>query len=457
MESGHGKLCPAGTIIQPPVLGILTTIPLELWLSIFPYLNDKDLRVVTRVCSTFRELAQPLLFHVLDICPFFLAYNSDRAIYRPRQYLQTTLERLEFYKSPRIAVSVTELWVSPYARHGFPARQLTDDLDPTLVISAIIDALPAFPNLRALTWHCINIRPSWWSVIQRQPSLTRLWINASTILPASFTDAPLPKQPLKITHLDLDQCAWEGRTTNLISVHEERLKGVDPALLALTVHPESIRSVSVPRRDTALHLLSILAKIEPDIPYMLSSLTIPYSSTDSEDFVSSLVSSTSLKELRLLPPQEDTIHSSNLQETLPASSIPHLEIYQGPYHLLPAFSNAHRPHPRRLRSVELWGLDEPVDMTVCDPHRLEAVLEELVLCDEAVRALERFNALVTHVTIDLMTVLTRFPNLKEISLESQDSLIPNRPTPTTTSAMELSQNSSISVWSLTLNILSPMC
>lgn len=423
-QSGyHGKL---GSSEGAGTSRLGANVPPELWLSIFPYLDDKDLRAVTRTCSDFRLLAQPLLFRVLDVSPFFLAYNSDRIIYRPRQYLQATLDRLNFYKSPRIAPAVKGLWVSPYARSGFPARHLADDLNPTLVISAIIDALPTFPNLRSLTWHCIDIHPSWWASIQRQPSLTKLWINSSSILPPSSTDEPLSANSLKVTHLDLDHYAWEGQTTNLVSVHEERLKGVDPLLLSMTVNSEYIRSVSVPRYDTALRLFSVLRKLGSDIRCTLSSLTLPYSSTISEDFVPSLIASPSLKELHLLAPQEDGDTHIELKDSLPPTSLPLLETYQGPYHLLPIFSNVRHSEPRPLRFVELWGLDEPSSMTVCDPYQLEVILEELSLCEVVLKSLEDLSVIVTHITMELAIVVSRFPNLKAIFLESQDSLIPSR-------------------------------
>lgn len=419
-------------------------LPPELWLLIFSFLGDKELRAVTRVYSSFRFLAQPLLFHVLDVCPFFLAYNADRPIYRPHRYLQRTLDRLEFYKSPQIATAVTQLWISPYARSGFPPRRLTDDLDPNLIIAAIIDALPAFPNIRTLSWHCIDIRTSWWDSIQRLPNLTRLWINSCDLLPPSSSTFRPPRPLAKVEHIDFDQWAWEGHTTNHVSIHEERLRGVDPLLLSMTICAENIRSISVPRHNTALRLLSILGKLGNDNPCMLSCLTIPYSSTTSEDFVPTLIQSALLRELHILPPYEDHFDNPDLYGKLPNSAIPHLEIYEGPYHLLSTFSNTRYFKPRRLRSVSLWGLDEQAVMTVCNPHQLEPILEELSHCEAGLNALETFKVLLTHVTVELVVLLSRFPNLQEVVLESQDSLIPLRTFPPR-SAMELLPESPITV------------
>jgi hypothetical protein len=178
---------------------------------------------------------------------------------------------------------------------------------------------------------------------------------------------------------------------------------------------------------------------------MLSTLTIPYSSTLSQDFVPALIGTTLLKELHLLPPQQGQIRHPNLSDKLPSSSIPLLDTYEGPYHLLPFVSNTHSSEPRKLRFVDLWGLDEPIAMTVCDPRQLEMVLEELSLCDVTAQALETISILTTHVTFELMIVLSRFPDLKEILFESQDSLIFDRTPLAQSSELELLLESSVSV------------
>ncbi|KAF8221826.1 hypothetical protein L208DRAFT_1325874, partial [Tricholoma matsutake] len=86
-------------------------LPPELWLKIFPELLPVDLCSVTLACSNFRHLAQPFLFKVIDVSPFFLAaYNGDENItLRPRKYLDRTVARLQFYTSnDRIARAVRQ-------------------------------------------------------------------------------------------------------------------------------------------------------------------------------------------------------------------------------------------------------------------------------------------------------------------------------------------------------------
>lgn len=198
----------------------------EIWLLVFPYLKTADLRSISLTCSTFRYMAQPLLFSILDVSPFLLSYNAEHPILRPRQYLIRFLERLKYYKLPYIAHGVQHCWISPYSRSGFPVRSQHDDLDPQLIIDAVMEALPSFTNLSTLSWHCIDINTKWWDTIQSL-RITNMWLNSSSI--PLTVESPLSN----IRHLDLDQWPWEGRVTNHVSVHEERTHGVNTVCLAI--------------------------------------------------------------------------------------------------------------------------------------------------------------------------------------------------------------------------------
>ncbi|KAF8810483.1 hypothetical protein BYT27DRAFT_7091874, partial [Phlegmacium glaucopus] len=81
-------------------------LPPEIWLLIFPNLRSSDLRTVSSVSKSFRYMAQPLLFSVLDVSPFLLSINTKRIILRPKEYLDRLLARLECYKQPHIAHGV---------------------------------------------------------------------------------------------------------------------------------------------------------------------------------------------------------------------------------------------------------------------------------------------------------------------------------------------------------------
>ncbi|KAF8959632.1 hypothetical protein BDZ97DRAFT_1385703 [Flammula alnicola] len=145
---------------KPPVL-----LP-EIWLLVIPYLKTLDLQSISLTCSTFRYMAQPLLFSVLDVSPFLLSYNAEKPILRPPKYLDRFVERLEYFKLPHIVHGVHHCWISPYSRSGFPNRNQQDDLDPNSIIDVALEALPHFPNLSTLSWHCIDITPQWWDKIQ---------------------------------------------------------------------------------------------------------------------------------------------------------------------------------------------------------------------------------------------------------------------------------------------------
>lgn len=375
------------------------SVPPEIWLHILPYLDSADLEAASLTCSTFRYIAQPLLFSVLDVSPFFLAYNTDKPVLRQRNYLRWTQARLERFKLPHIAPAVKHCWISPYSRNGFPPRSHRDDLDPSLIVDLVISALSSFPNLNTLSWHCINIQPQWWSVIETLP-LTHLWINSSVVL--SLNPSPLRA----ITYLDLDQWAWEGQTTNFVSIHEERLPGVDQQLLPLIIHPETIQSISVPRLDTAKRLLFTLSGMSTN----LRVLRIPFAAMVTPFFVDALVQCHNLEELRILPPAEQRPHDEVLQE-LPLSALPTLSVYEGPYSHL--FGFAHRP----LKGVILWGFDD--HPTSCDPKPLHKMMDQVAeTCTRD--TLELLQLSITRITLELLVGLSSFPNLTSVAIESQD-------------------------------------
>ncbi|KAF9450706.1 hypothetical protein P691DRAFT_440470 [Macrolepiota fuliginosa MF-IS2] len=166
--------------------------------------------------------------------------------------------------------------------------------------------------------------------------------------------------------------------------------------------------------------------------------------TSSEDFIPTLIQLTSLQDFHIITPRDGHFRHPDLNDKLPSSSIPHLETYEGPFHLLPVFVNIRYYKPRRLRFVKLWGLGERASAAVCDPHQLEPILGEMTSSETSSTALETLHVPLTHVTTGLLVLLSRFINLREIVLESQDSLIPVRSSlPRLT--MELLPESPISV------------
>ncbi|KAG6911372.1 hypothetical protein DXG01_001043 [Tephrocybe rancida] len=378
-------------------------LPLELWLNIFCHLQTADLQVLTLTCPPFRWLAQPLMFVVIDVSPFFLAYNVDRRILRPRKYLDRTVERLKFYRSPHIASAVKHCWISPYSRYGFPPRNVRDYLDPDLVINEVIKALPFFPNLRILSWHCINFSTKWWDTVQRLPIRT-LWINSCTV------DGARPL-PLPIRHLDLDQWAWGGEVTNHPSIHEEHSLGVSQVSISLVLHPEQIQHISVPRTDTCMRLLSTMVMM--DRFTSLRVLRIPFLVLPSPELTEALVNCPVLQELRIFAPA-DSINEEHREikvPHLPPSSLPLLSIYEGPYTLLLTFCEG-----RPIKDILIWGLDELPGL--CNPSLLANTLRQFSSFNTT---LEAFHISISYITVELLTTITSFPLLKSLEVTSGDS------------------------------------
>lgn len=378
-------------------------LPPEIWLLIFPNLKSSDLRTVSSVCKSFRYMAQPLLFSVLDVSPFLLSYNTEQPVHRPQIYLSRLLERLEYYKQPHIAPGVHHCWVSPYTRSGFPPRNSQDDLDPGSVIDVLLDCLPSFPNLTTLSWHCIDIAPKWWSVIQSL-NIKNLWLNSSSI---STSQSPLPS----VVHLDLDHWPWEGRITNQISIHEERRHEVDRMTLDHVIHPDVILSISVPRSHTACHVFAVLSQTISQ----LRVLKIPFTSVSDSKFVSTLRMCPCLEVLCIFPPTIDTPVRDVTLDTIPQTYLPCLTNYDGPYtHLLDI---CHQP----LKHVSLWGFHERP--ALCDPDALAQTLNSLAKRN-SVESLRSLTVLVLSITIDLLESFSAFENLEHLTVQSQERDFP---------------------------------
>jgi len=378
-----------------------TSLLPEIWLLVFPYLKHGDIQSISLTCSTFRYMAQPLLFSVLDVSPFFLSYNADQPILRPTEYLERFMRRLEYYKLPHIAHGVRHCWISPYSRSGFPTRNQNDNLDPNLIIDAAVDVLPQFTNLSILSWHCIDIAPRWWNVIQSL-RIKRLWLNSSSI--PFDVDSPLQH----IMHLDLDQWPWEGKITNHVSIHEERARGVNTVALQHVIHSDVTQSISVPRVDTACHLYSILAQTT----YHIRSLKIPFSSISDPSFIEALEHCPSLTSLCIFPPSSDERSRDIRVDAFTSSVLPSLENYEGPYSHVLRFSQ------QPLQNVALWGFDERPD--VCDPDKLADVLSLLAESVSA-NSLKMLKLSVLKITSTLLDIFASFKNLESLVLISTDN------------------------------------
>ncbi|PPQ74056.1 hypothetical protein CVT24_012949 [Panaeolus cyanescens] len=404
----------------------------EIWLLILLYLKPNDLRSLALVDKRFLRLAQPSLFSVLDVSPFLRTYN-EHPIRRPQEYLTRFIQRLEYYKKPHIVHAVQHCWISPYTRAGFPQRDEQDDLDPGLVIDAVLDALTVFPNLKALSWHCIDLTPRWWSVIARL-RVKRLWINSSSFVGFEEEEGE-PERLRYVERVDLDQWPWEGNITNQVSIHESNSAGVDFEVLSRIIRPDVVQTITVPRMNTAARLFELLAShasVQPDAfrytpaaleqsGTQLRTLKIPYSVIRDDNLVSALTACAGLQTLCIFPPTSDERFKVRKVDSDIARLLPNLRTYEGPYHLLPFFAK------RRAGVVEtlsLWGLDDRP--AFADPDAVADALTSLSPSAYGRRGLKELRLLVTRISQELLDMLSQFQELEKLEIHSQDSPTTNR-------------------------------
>jgi hypothetical protein len=373
----------------------------EIWLLVIPYLKSHDLQSISLTCTTFRYIAQPLLFSVLDVSPFLLSHDIEQRMLRPQEYYELLAQRLSYYKLPHIVHGVTTCWISPYSRSGFPSRSREDDLDPNRIINLVMDALPLFPNLTKLSWHCIDITPQWWRVIESL-NITKLWINSAEV-PTSTT-VPLAS----VEHVELDHWPWEGRVTNHVSVYEAGYEGVGDHALRHIVHPDVIKSISVARLDTARRLYGVLSEMTSS----LLMLKVPFSSISSPYFGPALEHCPNLTSLCIIPPSEEETSLDTPMEQLSKIDLPALTTYEGPYTHVLRFSR------QPLRCAILWGFDEyPSTRNV---NALTDMLHHLATTSTG-RTLKTLKLSVPEITLDLLDMLAFFERLEYIVMNSQDN------------------------------------
>jgi len=399
----------------------------ELWLLIFPYLNAQDLRSVTLTCSSFRFLAQPLLFSTLDVSPFLLAYSTDRPILRPKSYLERSLTRINIYQSPHLIYGVHNCWISPYSRSGFPQRNQLDDLDPNLLINAIVRALPSFPNLTSLAWHCIDFEPEWWDILQSLP-IKILWLNSSSI------PSPLCPPLSSITHLHIDQWPWEGKPTNYVSMHEESMNGVSTETLQTIIHPLTTESLSIPRIETASRVFRILSQKT----HSIRSLNLPLPAILDEHFTSAITSCPQLESISICPPSSDDPRQNFELEPFRPDALPMLTSYDGPYTHVMQFS--HRP----LKQIKLWGFAQRP--TFCDSTSVTEKLRNLGHTTVA-ESLVSIQVTVYDTTTQFLQVFASFKQLERLTIQSQDNYSKNVPNdPQETHPIMVSKTSHFPCW-----------
>ncbi|KAF9011711.1 hypothetical protein BDQ17DRAFT_783848 [Cyathus striatus] len=168
-------------------------LPPELLQHIFTFLPPSSLKATSLASVAFSQLAQPLLFSTLSISPLQILFYASEPVFRPRWYSEYVRARLQIYiLNDKLRCAVRHVRVSPYRidSQSDGRRSFSTTVAPELIIEALIAALPSFPNVDTLSWHCIDILPNWWSSITQLPRLKHLWLNSCTVFPGNVDLAP---------------------------------------------------------------------------------------------------------------------------------------------------------------------------------------------------------------------------------------------------------------------------
>jgi hypothetical protein len=157
----------------------------DVWPLIFGYLPDSEdqtVRNLTMTCSSFRYIAQPLLFRNVTVRPFRTFVKFDHS--KVQMALQPTevewhLSRLQFLTSPRIAPAVRRVQAIPTEtwQRDFPVRT-PGEVDT--ILSALLSALPAFPNLREVVFNHLDFSSAHIELLSRVQRFRTLMIVGCT-------------------------------------------------------------------------------------------------------------------------------------------------------------------------------------------------------------------------------------------------------------------------------------
>ncbi|KAJ6491234.1 hypothetical protein DFH09DRAFT_1208359 [Mycena vulgaris] len=337
-------------------------MPPELWLKVFAYIPLYLLPSITLTCRSFRSLAQPLLFPTISTHPEASpSRGAQTAKYRKR-----VADRLEFFFSPQICLTVRGCKISP------PEIE-EDDISGDNLIDAIFDTLPKLPNLRVLECRNIRLTSKRLAVLQ-ELQLTTISLELCFGDVADFATAPsVPLQEVTFRYPD----SFLGRDK------------ADPCLLFLSpTHLEHLHA-------TTTSVLSTIARSQPFAK--LRTLDVPVECTTFDEFIPALsrcpaVQHLSLRTTEFLP--------SVPFAALPDGVLPLLNSYRGPHHLAPFFLSGRAA--------------KRVDITV--PSRPHHLISSLMKLDRTVQSLSFRLDTVDIPPALLETIHGAFPSLATLAI-----------------------------------------
>ncbi|KAJ6483218.1 hypothetical protein C8R45DRAFT_1215104 [Mycena sanguinolenta] len=296
-----------------------SVLPLELWLKIFSHIPLYLLPAVVLTCRSFRNLAQPLLFSTIVTHPQPSSSRVPRVVQTGAKHRRRIAERLEFFFSRPICLTVRECIIAP-------STEDDDDL-----LDFIFDTLPSLPNLKVLECRMVYLTP------QRLEVLQNLCLTTIT-LELCFGDisdfSVVPSVPLQEVTLRYPDSSAAGKATSSC-----------PVFLSPT-HLEHLHA-------TSTSVLSSLVRSPPLTK--LRTLELPFECLSSTEFIPALLRCPAVEHLSLHT--TGSIPPTNFQ-ALPDRVLPLLKSYCGPHHFAAAFLHGHTherveiPYPARPHSIE---------------------------------------------------------------------------------------------------------
>ncbi|KAJ7618819.1 hypothetical protein DFH06DRAFT_1362310 [Mycena polygramma] len=305
-----------------------SVMPPELWVKVFNHIPLHLLTSVTLVCRSFRYLVQPLLFTTIVTRPPTPPSTTSRLMH-PAKYRKRVAERLEFFFSPHIALTVRECQISPASPEE--ERVPTDNL-----IDCIFDTLPSLPNLQVLACRHVQLTPKRLAILHNL-HLTTITLE-SCFGEMSDLAAAAPAVPMRDVTFKYPDSSFRG----------------DPCPVFLSpTHLEHLHA-------TTTLVLSSVIRSQPFSK--LRSLELPVKCLSSTDLVPALLRCPAVEHISL----HTTACLPQVQfEALPDGVLPLLNSYSGPHPFAASFlggraaRRVHIPMPARPHSLEVSLLKLP--------------------------------------------------------------------------------------------------
>lgn len=352
-------------------------LPVELWLEVLSYMAPPSIRAVACTCSTFRWLAQPLLFKLFVVR--LHTPTTKPASIRRDAHQADTLERLAVLRAPHLTIAMTEMRLvpsSPQSDHSHEQGPLPPLSVDTHLVDIIFTALPSLVNLRRLVCHSVVFTKDHLWALSRLPQLKDLELQSclTSCAPHDFPDFSfIPLESLIFDYPYNSQDYFRNTRFLALFLQSRKLK----------------RIFAGPAND-------ILSAITETPPLSLSILEMPVSCVASPLFIPTLVHCSNVQELSLYMAIGNT-HLPPL-EYLPPDVLPNLRSYHGPRTYAPWFTRDRDvtnvdfslpAQPNDLRTT-LSGLANAIESLSCKVNSLDGAL--------------------------LQTIHTTFPSLKHLAI-----------------------------------------